>query len=810
MVVSFSSSVQSAHDNNARTTTSLGSSSPSGDSLVPHFGYGMDCNGYSPVYPNAPYHTICSDPSASPGSSWDGRYYDNGHYIGHDEPDAQFYSNATGSGDNLEWALTLPKDPSLPPTQNGSVIDQFELEPAFWLGWSLCDPWSDPFNPCTPDSDSNVGGGATFATGQPANAAGAANLELQFYPPYNLERACGAKWCVAISLDSFEPGSPNNSCGEPNNAAWIQMNGIPTGPPGPGEQTYATASINNETLLLNGGDHILVKMNDTSAGAYIGIQDLSTGKSGFMVMSAANGFMHTNVKDCSTQPFSFHPEFATAKPGNVNPWTTGGDYVSLAFEIGHFELGHGNNDSDDGGCGVFRGVNFCSAGGGGGTTLDSDFDSLSYYASSWSNGSSDRPTSIAIGNSGNSGVGPASWDGKGYTLPYDTIRFTTLIGNINPNCNASTGAGCTIPPGAAEFYPYYSLSGNGTQCVMNFGNSIPGVTTNTFGGDEEYGSSDPYYHITIEGPFVANPCGSDLQRLSINYSIPNANALSNISLPKPSLRYLKAGQLQSTSLTSGSTIIYADPESQWNLTESQASLPSGIRIEGVGPTSGNLSETTSVSLTYYLQAQMQFAYKVDDGGSSYTPPVVQYFALGTPNDTSNATVWADLGSTYTYASQLGGSNATERWEANQTEITGNVIRSETIAPSYYHQYLVSLVASPSGFGTVSPSQSQWYNAGAIYPINANPSSGYSFSGWNSSSSLLAIGVTSSSSTTVKVNGPGTIQARFQSIASTSTSSSSSSAVKNGGAGIPASLQLVIVAIVIIVVVGGSFVIVRRR
>src|ERR1700751_392062 len=35
-----------------------------------------------------------------------------GHYVGHDEPSDLFYSTAPGSGNQMRYTLTLPKDPS--------------------------------------------------------------------------------------------------------------------------------------------------------------------------------------------------------------------------------------------------------------------------------------------------------------------------------------------------------------------------------------------------------------------------------------------------------------------------------------------------------------------------------------------------------------------------------------------------------------------------------------------------------------------------------------------------------------------------
>ena len=62
----------------------------------------------------------CTDIRGIPGkgnaNTWGGRFYDNGHYIGHDEPDTTFLSNAPGSGNNVNWTLTLGRDPTAAPT----------------------------------------------------------------------------------------------------------------------------------------------------------------------------------------------------------------------------------------------------------------------------------------------------------------------------------------------------------------------------------------------------------------------------------------------------------------------------------------------------------------------------------------------------------------------------------------------------------------------------------------------------------------------------------------------------------------------
>ena len=132
----------------------------------------------------------------------------------------------------------------------------------------------------------------------------------------------------------------NNSCLETTNFAFIQMNGVPTGPAGPDVQTNASFTPNAETLLMNQGDQLKVTINDTpgdvTGGVTTRIHDLTTGKSGFMIASAANQFQSLSIADCSGTNFSFHPEFSTARFGNFVPWAALQANIGFASEIGHF------------------------------------------------------------------------------------------------------------------------------------------------------------------------------------------------------------------------------------------------------------------------------------------------------------------------------------------------------------------------------------------------------------------------------------------------------------------------------------------
>ena len=70
----------------------------------------------------------------------------NGTYVGHDEPSVEFKSNIPGSGNNMTYVVTLPKDPTQKPnaTGTGGTTWNFQLRPTFWFGVTLCDTESAP------------------------------------------------------------------------------------------------------------------------------------------------------------------------------------------------------------------------------------------------------------------------------------------------------------------------------------------------------------------------------------------------------------------------------------------------------------------------------------------------------------------------------------------------------------------------------------------------------------------------------------------------------------------------------------------
>jgi hypothetical protein len=322
---------------NTRTNTPT---APSG-SVAPNATNELDCNGWSAKYKTV--RKLAGDLCTDPISLKNGQarpFIDNGWYVGHDEPDVKFISNTPGSGNTMTYYATIPVDPSKAPTPSGSVTKYGELSIAPWFGLPMCDPNSYPQNPCKPDSDSNGG-----MISDP-NAAGSAFMELQLYPPgytpfVDSESCSVTKWCAALTIDSLECSfnfaTCNANCEEPVNFAYLQTNGVPTGPPSPQLTDLSTFTPNSNTLLINQGDQLQISITDPPQGFTTTIRDLSTGQTGYMVASASNGFMNTNINTCDGTPFTFHAEYSSAKQINQVPWAALEGGVLMQQEIGHSE-----------------------------------------------------------------------------------------------------------------------------------------------------------------------------------------------------------------------------------------------------------------------------------------------------------------------------------------------------------------------------------------------------------------------------------------------------------------------------------------
>jgi hypothetical protein len=493
-------------------------------------------------------------------------------YTGHDEPSLLFYSNTPGAGNNATYNLTLPNDPPKLPRQDGSGgTFNFQLHPAFWFGMAICDDQSAP-NPggsalganvaCTPDSDANIYNNSDATSSHYIGLhPGTAFMEMQFYPPGWVQKPFGdscapTRWCAALTIDSLSQNLNTGQALNPTctaitgqeyvNFAFITKNGISQAPANPVDSTLATITPNKKLdLFMHSGDRVSVSMRDTRDGFQVRLTDRTSGQTGSMTAGAANGFGEVQWAptgtSCVNIPTNFHPMYSTSSENTRVPWAAHSYNIAFSDEVGHFEY-CGNVDTSNATC---AGSSASDPAGpdsdefpcqsaaasqririGGCLGTDVDFDGPEYQ-NTWPGTFSDPKL-----------------DGKFHSTPimftspvfnrgfnYDRVGFETNLprveGATNPPCqrfisnpaSPNPGAGCVNPPVGASFYPFYTTTSVGGQCVWQLGGAdIPG-TTNEFGGSStaEYGpllalaypgaSSQPSFRFNnFRNILPDNPC----------------------------------------------------------------------------------------------------------------------------------------------------------------------------------------------------------------------------------------------------------------------------------------------------------------
>jgi hypothetical protein len=501
---------------------------------------------------NAQTGILCAEAHSNPG---------NGYYVGHDEPSLLFYSNEPGSGFNQIYRLRLPKDPPRLPKQDGSGGTwNFQLRPTFWFGMAVCDDQGDP-NPggspnagpniaCAPDSDSNI-----YTDLNPSSPhyigrhPGTAFMEMQFYPPgWVANSGTATNWTAALNIDTFDD---NQNTGQLNNAAcqqavgteyvnfaFIQTDGVPF-PAGSPSPLGPFVQMNANTLLMNGGDQLIVTLTDTRHGLKITVQDLTTRQSGFMVASAANGFAAVlwdpNGSNCAfathNLPHDFHPAYATSSERTRVPGAAHSYNIAFSDEIGHFEycssvptgFGPCASDAVDDPPSPDVDDEFCFDPSiippgfvqiGGCVDSDEDFDGVPYRNDTWPGSFRDPLLDAQFHAQPVIFSSPLFRDRGGNAENFSRVAFETDLPRIefatNPPCqqavsnpsDADPGAGCVNPPVGADFYPIYSVrfdERNG--CSWQEGGPFIAGTLFNFGGTSrlEYGQLLPLTYPASNG-----------------------------------------------------------------------------------------------------------------------------------------------------------------------------------------------------------------------------------------------------------------------------------------------------------------------
>jgi hypothetical protein len=262
--------------------------------------------------------------------------------------------------------------------------------------------------------------------------------------------------------------------------------------------------------------------------------DLTTHRSGYMIASAANGFMHTNPFSCDGTPYNFQPEYSAATPDAYLPWGFGPYDINTEYEIGHFEP-----CTSLSGSAVYRAPGFrdryalrCHGPYETGRDTGKVYEpnDAPCYAFGDTHGGAAAPDQVTGCLVEFYSIGDLDYDGTSYWPDWpDSVtanRFPAATLQIQPtgggaaypelqfvtdnsatqfidNCNVVTGAHCVLPPpGPGHFYPYWTEAAVGGHCVWEFGNLPNG---RTFGRDAQYGSVGPDTLGAFAGRVRPNP-----------------------------------------------------------------------------------------------------------------------------------------------------------------------------------------------------------------------------------------------------------------------------------------------------------------
>src|SRR2546427_259880 len=175
-------------------------------------------------------------------------------------------------------------------------------------------------------------------------------------------------------------------------------------------------------------------------------------------------------------------------------------------------------------------------------------------------------------------------------------------------------------------------------------------------------------------------------RFTVGYAVQGGGA----GYLPPTLAYVADGRSVTVALTTTPATYTVDAGTAWSVSALLGGSGANERWATNETVSGIATRSETLAFHYSHQFSASFNYRVTGGGSRYVAPSVSYeqFTIPRANE-ANLTAWVDAGSAYSFASSLGGSNATERWIADAPDRNGTVGASATVEIVYRHQALVT-------------------------------------------------------------------------------------------------------------------------
>lgn len=195
---------------------------------------------------------------------------------------------------------------------------------------------------------------------------------------------------------------------------------------------------------------------------------------------------------------------------------------------------------------------------------------------------------------------------------------------------------------------------------------------------------------------------------------------------------------------------------------------------------GTVAGPGQVEVAYYHQYFVTFDVSFRDTGIIPALAVESTFA-GSPYTAGVVAgangVWLDAGAAYSFPSSFP-FGAGERFLLNGTS-SGEVAGSSVVGVVYEHQFYVRVERNAPAGGTVSPAAG-WYDSGAALQLDAVPSQGWQFEGWQGAGPGSASGPQPRLSVTVGPAAPSNETAVFYPGVVISAEGPSSVSYRDGG------------------------------
>src|SRR3989449_2603268 len=248
----------------------------------------------------------------------------------------------------------------------------------------------------------------------------------------------------------------------------------------------------------------------------------------------------------------------------------------------------------------------------------------------------------------------------------------------------------------------------------------------TIAQDFDIGFAGKYGTAAGWATFIAAMGGT--VRFTVGYAVQGGGA----GYLPPTLAYVADGRSVTVALTTHPAIYTVDAGTAWSVSALLGGSGANERWATNEAVSGIATRSETLAFHYSHQFSASFNYRVTGGGSGYVAPSVSYeqFTIPRAND-ANLTAGVDGGSAYSFASSLGGSNATERWIADAPDRNGTVGASATVEIVYRHQALLTFGFQGPAESSLSPGTG-WYDVGFSLTPTVTPAAGWAVGIWQGS------------------------------------------------------------------------------